>query len=163
LTVWKGDDQGVQNIGEIGRIFGVLLGMFVLAVIAVYVYSESCLNTTYDVPLAAIPIPSDSQTIARGQHLVATIGFCGDCHGENLAGKIMENNPLLGRLVAPNLTSGKGGASRTLSDADFVRAIRHGIKPDGKPLIVMASNVFYIFGDRRFYRHKYDAASHRRV
>ncbi len=50
-------------------------------------------------------------------------------------------------LVASNLTAGKGGIGGSYSDADFVRAIRHGLGPDGKPLLVMPPNFFNNYND----------------
>jgi mono/diheme cytochrome c family protein len=51
------------------------------------------------------------------------------------------------RVVAPNLTAGAGGVAPRYSDADWVRAIRHGLRPDGTPLLIMPSHNFAALSD----------------
>jgi hypothetical protein len=46
----------------------------------------------------------------------------------------------IGRIVAPNLTRGRGGVGNTLSPSDFARAIRYGVDPMGRPLLAMPSD-----------------------
>jgi hypothetical protein len=46
------------------------------------------------------------------------------------------------KLAAPNLTRGTGGIGAAYSDADWERAIRHGIRPDHTPLMIMPSDAF---------------------
>ena len=134
-------------LGWIGKGLGVLLGLLIIAGIAIYFVSESSLNKTYSVPTEAISIPTDAASVERGKHLVATVGFCHDCHGDKLEGKVMADDLITGRLFAPNLTAGRGGMASKLTDADWIRAIRHGVSPSGKSLVVMASNIFTHFGD----------------
>jgi len=54
---------------------------------------------------------------------------------------ISEAGPI-GTLSAPNLTRGQGGLGATFSDADWVRAIRHGVHADGTTLLIMPSEAF---------------------
>jgi len=42
---------------------------------------------------------------------------------------------------------GKYGIGGSYTDADWVRAIRHGVDPDGKPLVLMLSQEFNKLGD----------------
>ena len=65
----------------------------------------------------------------------------------DLAGRVFLDNPVIGRIATTNLTSGKGGVGNELSDADWVRAIRHGVRPDGKPLLIMPAGEFYYLSD----------------
>lgn len=125
-------------------------GLFCLALLAgVYVYVDSsrAINRMYEIEPHVMPIPAaDSSTLARGRHQ-AVIRGCVDCHGENLGGKIFIDDPAVGRIAATNLTSGTGGIGLRYSDQDWVRSIRHGVGPDGKPLLVMPANEFYYLGD----------------
>jgi cytochrome c553 len=57
------------------------------------------------------------------------------CHGEDLAGHVELDNALIGRLAGPNLT--RGGRGATLTDADWERAVRHGVRRVGSPLFIM--------------------------
>lgn len=122
------------------RILGVLLVLLVVSVAAIWLLSRRAMGARYDVSPEAVTIPTDSAALARGQHLGTAIGKCVDCHGMDLSGQAMALGPV-GTFTARNLTSGKGGlGSRT--DADWVRSIRHGVAPDGRPLVFMPSRVY---------------------
>ena len=131
----------------VGIVLGGLIGLIVLAIVAVYAISSSRINKTYSVAPAPLTTAIAQGDIKRGEHIVAAIGACRDCHGANLGGSIMIDDPALGRIVAPNLTTGQGGIGATFTDIDWVRAIRHGVGPDGKGLKVMPSGGFYTFTD----------------
>lgn len=105
------------------------------------------LETRYSVEVEPIVIPSDPAAIARGEHLVSTVFFCQECHGEDLGGELYFDDPLSGQLSANNLTAGAGGIASQFSDLDWVRAIRHGLDEDGRPLVVMPANSYYYIGD----------------
>jgi cytochrome c553 len=85
--------------------------------------------------------------VARGRRLVEVVSRCGECHGDDLGGKVLADDALLGRLAAANLTGGRGGVGRNRTDADLARAIRHGVGPGGRPLVVMPSDVYSAFDD----------------
>lgn len=128
-------------------VLGGLVGLLVLAVIGLYVVSEMRFNKTYTIAPEAITIPTDAAAIEHGKHLATAIGKCVDCHGPDLAGTVFIDAPP-GKLIAANLTAGKGGIGGKFSDADWVRAIRHGVDPDGKPLLFMPAQEFYYFNDK---------------
>lgn len=130
----------------IGIMLGGLVGLILLAVVAVFALSGLRINKTYDIEIGTVSIPTDAASIESGQH-VTTIRGCIDCHGENLGGEAFIEEPPLARLYATNLTSGKGGIGSTYTDADWERAIRHGVGPDGKPLIFMPAQEFYYLSD----------------
>jgi mono/diheme cytochrome c family protein len=124
----------------------VLGGFFVLAAIAglvLYSIGMKKLNQTYpNLAVETVNIPTEAEAVAHGKH-VATIWACTRCHGEDLSGKMITNDPLsgmvplMGTISAPNLTSGKGGVTTSYTDMDWVRAIRHGVMPDGRGEILM--------------------------
>jgi len=114
----------------------VLLGAG-YAFIAINIKNRS--SKLYSFDKEVLDIRSDSATLAKGKHLVAIKG-CQDCHGENLAGKIMMDDGAVGRLPASNLTTGKGGIDKDYSDEDWVTALRHGVDKTGRPLIFMPSH-----------------------
>lgn len=118
---------------------GIIVGLLLVVVIGVYGVSSARLNKTYQVAEERIAIPTDAASIERGRYLVTTVGQCVDCHGENLAGREFLNAPGIIRAVSANLTSGKGGIGAAFSDVDWVRAIRHGVTPEGRPLLIMPS------------------------
>jgi cytochrome c553 len=116
-----------------------VVGALLLLAAAIVGLTRRTLARRYSVAPEAITIPDDSATFARGQHLASAISKCTDCHGEDLGGVLMEMGPM-GTFPAANLTTGRGGAQRT--DADWVRAIRHGVARDGRPLVFMPSGVY---------------------
>lgn len=129
-----------------GIVLGGLVGLVMLAAIAIYARTEYRLNKTYDITVESVVIPTDAAAIERGQH-IAVIRFCAECHGADLSGRVFLDDPIIGRIVTKNLTSGKGGVGGELSDTDWVRAIRHGVRPDGKPLLIMPAGEFYNLSD----------------
>ena len=114
----------------------------VVAVLILILLGTWQLNKDYDIEVASIAIPTDAAAVERGRHYVETIGLCSQCHGDGLGGDILSEDPLFGTLAPPNLTSGVGGIGGTMSDDDFVRAIRHGIGRDAESLLIMPSNSF---------------------
>lgn len=129
-----------------GIVLGSLVVLVLMALAVVYVITNGRMNEAYEVdPVALTLPPPDSALIARGAHL-ADIRACTGCHGENLAGDIMVDDPALGRISAANLTSGKGGIAASYSDEDWVRSIRHGVGTDGKPLLIMPVEEFIHIG-----------------
>jgi mono/diheme cytochrome c family protein len=131
-----------RSVKWAGIALGGVVGVLVLALAAVYGASEYRMSRHFDVPAAALALHDDPATLARGKHLVETRG-CTDCHGANLGGTKFIDDPAMGTIFAANLTPGRGGAGTRLRTAeDWERAIRHGIKPDGKPLLVMPSDEF---------------------
>jgi len=124
------------------------LALLLMAVFAfAYAASAARLNKTYDVPDEAIPIPTDAESIARGQHLVKAVGGCAGCHGADLGGAEFINIPAIAVINAPNLTSGQGGLGREFTAADFVRALRHGLNPQRTSMWIMPSENFYSLSD----------------
>jgi mono/diheme cytochrome c family protein len=83
----------------------------------------------------------DAALLARGKHLVEVTGACGNCHtpmgpqgpvpGRTLAGGTVFDEPPF-RAVAPNITQDRETGIGAWTDAQIGRAIREGIRPDGR-------------------------------
>lgn len=127
----------------IGIVLGALLGLLVLALVVLYFVGSARLNKRYDIQVENIAIPSDEAAISRGEHLSEAVTLCQLCHGENFEGAIIDNEPLIAVITAPNLTSGKGGVGSIFTDSDWVRAIRHGVNEEGRGLIIMHSDRYH--------------------
>jgi mono/diheme cytochrome c family protein len=93
----------------------------------------------YDLTPPEFVISRDSASLARGEHLVNTL--CRECHGGDLGGMNIFDDPALATIHSPNITKGKGGIGH-YTDLDWVRALRHGVAPDGRALFVMPSKNF---------------------
>ena len=130
-----------------GIALGGLLGVIVIILVVLYFVGGARINKTYDIQVASVAVPAEAGAIERGRHLVEAVALCQECHGENLAGDVLEDSFLFGEIMPSNLTSGKGGIGGAYTDADFARAIRHGITREGKGIIIMPSEQFNIFGD----------------
>ena len=121
-------------------------GLFVLIAmvgLVLYPIGMKKLKQTYAIlPVETVNTPTDAEAVAHGKH-IATIWACTRCHGEDLSGTVITNDPLsgmvplMGKISAPNLTSGKGGVPTSYTDTDWVRAIRHGVQHDGGVEVLM--------------------------
>jgi len=86
-----------------------------------------------------IQASADPKMIALGKHLVRPYG-CADCHRPDLQGAYIADFGMRSR----NLTR----LTTTFSDADFDRAIRKGVRPDGTSVAeAMPSDAFQYMSD----------------
>ena len=121
-----------------GIVLASLLGLVLAAGLVLFLIGNARLNKTYDFPPSNLVIPTDAASIADGQHRVEVL--CAGCHGQDLGGIVgwFDGGPL-GTVDSANLTAGEGGVGQEFtSDEDYVRAIRHGINPQGKPIFMIA-------------------------
>ncbi|MBK6814026.1 MAG: hypothetical protein IPG82_00915 [Saprospiraceae bacterium] len=127
---------------------GIILGslLLILAISAFYLKTkaENLANRTFDQKVEAIVIPTDSLSLVRGKLL--SVG-CRECHGHDLAGKDLFNDPMIGYMSSPNITRAKGSATEHYSDIDYVRTFRHCLNPQGKALTVMPSESIGLLSD----------------
>jgi mono/diheme cytochrome c family protein len=121
----------------IGIVLGSLIGIVVLAGFVLFLIGNARLNKDYDFPASNITIPTDAESIEFGRHRAESL--CQGCHGEDLGGIVnfFDGGPL-GTLDSANLTSGDGGIGSEYTTEDYVRAIRHGIGKDGRPIFMPA-------------------------
>lgn len=155
----------------VGIVFGALAALIAIASVFIYSKSQARLTRVYEVPEEALVIPRDEASIARGRHIFRFRG-CEACHSAggylnlpeseqalgahlnlpvqdiaHMEGNIYLDDPAIGQVVATNLTAGRGGVGSDYTDRDWVRAIRHGIGPDGSALLFMPSTEFYFLSD----------------
>jgi len=136
-----------KGLKIVGIIVAALAALLILVTATIYGISQQHWNTTYELSSEPVEVTNDLSVIEHGRHLL-TIRGCFDCHGENLAGKIFLEDPVVGRIVATNLTAGEGGIGGHYSDEDYVRAIRKGIKKNGKPVLFMPSHEYALIHQR---------------
>jgi mono/diheme cytochrome c family protein len=130
----------------IGIIVGVLLIVVIILAVVLYILGRNSLNQSFDdVQAESITVPTGSDALARGQHLAEAVSLCAECHGDDLGGKEFLDEPIFGTGDAPNLTADGIGAEYTTED--WVRAIRHGVKPDGDAIKLMPSQYYYYLSD----------------
>jgi cytochrome c553 len=127
----------------IGITLGALVALGIIAFGVVYVLSERILSRTYQVPVKAVSIPADPAAITEGRRLARIHGCFNDCHGTHGEGRVAFDQPMIARIVAPNLTS----AVRKYTDAQLDAIIRHGVLPGGTSVLVMPSEAFVALTD----------------
>lgn len=133
----------MKVIRWIGRVFLAVIALGAFAMAAIYARVEwQSRRRVPQPPPVALPISNDSATIAKGAHLVDAVSGCIHCHGADLGGDVLVDEPLVLRLSAPNLTAGPGGVLSQYDDAAIEAAVRHGVAPDGRVLRFMPSHEY---------------------
>ena len=123
-----------------------LVALVLLAGVVLYATTSRRLEKTYSLPFETISIPTDPESISRGQRLVTA--RCGGCHGLNAAGTVIFQDAMLGTITAANLTAGRGIGGDPLTDADYIAAIRHGVDHNGRPILTMPSESYFYINDQ---------------
>lgn len=98
---------------------------------------ERKLDRTIEVAVAPVAYQEGAAVVERGRYLYASRG-CADCHGADGGGRVVVDDGKGMRVRAPNIA---GGAPAVVSytPLDWVRTIRHGVKPSGRPVLIMPS------------------------
>jgi mono/diheme cytochrome c family protein len=140
------------------KIVGAVLAMLLLAGVGFYAWAAAKtkqeLSRTFAIHTVDFPIPfplspdevqrdrlpaeaadrlARERALERGKHLVESRYACSACHGLDFGGGVMVDDPAIGRLLAPNLTTGSGGRTAGFRPADWDRMVRHGVKTGGTP------------------------------
>ncbi|CAH0275323.1 Fructose dehydrogenase cytochrome subunit [Massilia sp. Bi118] len=119
----------------------IALGALALCGVAAAVLGKSIgekkMVRTVAIQVPALAVAPDTGRVEHGRYLYSTRG-CAECHGADGAGKtVIQDGGML--VIAPNITAGPRGTTANYQVIDWVRTIRHGIKPDGRPVMVMPS------------------------
>lgn len=124
-----------------GYVIGGLVVLVGASVGIMSCVSDSRATTRYDISPEPVELPTGPEALAEGERLYIARG-CVDCHGEDGAGRvIMDDAPA--RIAGSNLTK----TARAYSNVDLVRAVRHGVAKDGRPLIFMPSHEYWGMSD----------------
>jgi mono/diheme cytochrome c family protein len=107
---------------------------------------ERKLQRNVVVRVVPVGFTRDAAATRLGRDLYHERG-CAQCHGEDGAGRTVTDadNGLFVR--APNITMQPGTAASTYSEADWVRAIRHGVDPTGHALMFMPCDEYNRLSD----------------
>jgi mono/diheme cytochrome c family protein len=84
-------------------------------------------------PLPYPPVVTPGPTAEYGRY-IANFAGCHGCHGFGLSGGPVPAPP--GTPPATNLTPDPATGLARWTEADFERALRHGVRPDGRPINV---------------------------
>ncbi|MES2070084.1 MAG: cytochrome c [Pseudomonadota bacterium] len=98
-----------------------------------------------EVPATMVALNADAALLEKGHYLFNSRG-CAECHGVNGGGhQVVNEGGML--VIAPNITPGADSASAKYQTEDWVRTIRHGVKPDGRPVMIMPSEDYNRLSD----------------
>jgi mono/diheme cytochrome c family protein len=98
----------------------------------------------YDAPFPALAASGDPAVIARGRYLVYGPAHCSECHGDPGRAAASGEVPLsggremklpIGIFRPANITTDVETGIGALSDGQLARALRHGVRRDGKALL----------------------------
>ena len=124
------------------RITLLTLAVLLLALLAVaaglLLNSHRLFNRHVTVAVAPVPYTSGVPALQRGKYLFESRD-CAACHGARGEGELHIDDPIGLKVRSANLTRGAGSAVLGYGEADWVRTIRHGVKPDGRPAFIMPS------------------------
>jgi cytochrome c553 len=109
---------------------------------------ERKLSRRVDVRVVPVAFaPRDPQVMKLGKYLFESRG-CGECHGMDGAGKVLLDGELYVRT--PDITPARLGKAGGYTEADWVRAVRHGVDPAGRALLIMPSEDYNRMSDADF-------------
>jgi mono/diheme cytochrome c family protein len=123
---------------------GLLLVLAAAAVAFGSMQGERKRQRQVSVTVQPVAWATDAEGLARGNYLYRSRG-CTDCHGVDGGGREFVNDGKGMRVSGPNITSGGPVAQYTAQD--WVRVLRHGVKPNGQPAFIMPSEDYNRFTD----------------
>jgi mono/diheme cytochrome c family protein len=129
----------------IGGVVALLVVIGIGLVVATNLLFERKRERVIKLDIKTIPVVTDAAALERGKYLFMSRG-CGDCHAANGAGRAFIDEPDGSFYVrSPNITP--AGVAAKYSEQDWVRTIRHGVNPQGRPLFIMPSEDYNRFTD----------------
>lgn len=129
-----------------GIILVSLLLLIVIAITGLYLVGNTRVSSAQVEP-QPIKVSIEEASLERGEHLVRYVSACVSCHGQDLGGQAFLDEPMIGSITAPNLTTGAGGVGGEYSIEDWNRAVRHGVGKDGRVLGGMPSQRYAHMSD----------------
>jgi mono/diheme cytochrome c family protein len=128
----------LAGLGALVLLAATALGVGVLL-------AERKMQRTVSVQVQPVALREDAASVERGKYLFSSRG-CVDCHGATGAGRtFVDDGGLV--IAGPNITTGPGGVVAAYQPVDWVRSIRHGVNPQGRPLMIMPSEDYNRFTD----------------
>jgi mono/diheme cytochrome c family protein len=127
----------------------VVVALVVVAAATLFVgmqMAERKLKRQIDANPAPVAYATSADVLPQGKYLFDSRG-CAECHGANGEGRVMIDKDGF-HVRTPNISP--GGVVARYTERDWVRAIRHGVKPDNTPLFIMPSEDYNRLTDADF-------------
>jgi len=131
---------------RIGITLLVLVALAAAALFAGNHLASQKMQRRVDVAVQPLAYKDDAAAIERGRYLFASRG-CVDCHGAKGNGNMFVDDGKGMRIAGPNISPGPGNVVKDYQPVDWVRAIRHGVNPQGRALMIMPSEDYNRFTD----------------
>lgn len=128
------------------RIVLGLLAIILLTVAVVWVWGGMIIGKKFTPVERNVMTSSRPEIIERGRRLAQVYGCYGGCHAQDMEGQVFFEGFVIGKIIAPNLTTAIDHYTRSELEA----IIRQGVKPDGSSVLIMPSEAFAIMTDRDF-------------
>jgi cytochrome c553 len=130
----------------LAKIIAALVLVAVAAFLGALWNGERKIDRRIDVRVVPVPYAKPTpQVLQLGKYLFESRG-CGECHGKDGAGRVVvEDGGLYVR--SPDITPARVSMVANYTEADWVRAIRHGVDPAGRALLVMPSEDYARMSD----------------
>jgi len=119
------------------------------AFVAAVWLGERKLGRIVEIRVVPVAFTKDPAALKLGKYLFDSRG-CGECHGSDGRGRVMIDDPNGPYVKTPNITAGAGGVVAGYTEADWVRAIRHGVNPKGRALLIMPDEDYNRLNDADF-------------
>jgi mono/diheme cytochrome c family protein len=132
------EDGGMKWLKGLGIAVGVLVLAVLAAAVAGWQMADVREHRQVAVNVQPVADATGPDSLQRGRYLFDSRG-CAECHGANGGGRTFVEKGQL-KIAGPNITA--GGVTAKYANVDWVRTIRHGVKPDGTPVRVMPSEDF---------------------
>lgn len=126
------------GIGLVG-----LLGISAVAAAGAWYAAERMLDRSYGKPPSNFTADPAAADIEAGKRAALLRGCYRGCHGDEVGGGVFFDDPMFGYFVAPDLSR----AFAEMTDADIDRAVRQGIRRDGRSMTLMPSASFHHLSD----------------
>lgn len=126
-----------------------VVAIAILAVLAIAIVSLAAARKqerVVDVTVAPVASPATPEALAHGEYLYRSRG-CMECHGADGHGRVFIDDPNGLYVKAPNITPGASSPTASYTSRDWVRSIRHGLDPQGHPLLIMPSEDYNRLAD----------------
>ena len=145
---WRATRAGKTWVRWVGAVAATLPALLLAVVAAIVGIGAWRLYAPRGNPPPMPAVERTADRVARGQHLAAV--SCSPCHSTDASLPLSGDRDLaaeiplpIGTIVTPNLTP--GGHLPAWSDGEIARAIREAADPDGRPLVIMATQQFRNF------------------
>jgi mono/diheme cytochrome c family protein len=137
-----------KSIKFLAVILVVLLAIAGGAFAAAVWMGERKMERVVEVRVVPVPFTREPAALKLGKYLFESRG-CGECHGMDGRGIVMIDAANGLYVKSPNITAGAGGVTG-YTEADWVRAVRHGVSPQGRALLFMRGEDFNRMNDADF-------------